>query len=495
MRPKKDPTLEGSTKTGRFTMAEDQTVFGSVTFNGADTYLRVDHDDRFALPGEDAERQSYDVFGEFFDDRRKVSLLSCLSAPMPGTSSGTDIKTHYFAEIEPRLVAIGSHHLASAEKAITKVLFQIDDADQLFYDHRLFGTLLDAKPFIDQIANANLVYLAKQDEVEPKEHVQTGDEPVIQYFTGKTEIFTAETSLGTIAAENSPGHPLIGGHGGVYIKNFIYVSITFPEPVDSQECTWRAIALLRFLELCAGRPQNILDVRLLTTKGEHDYLEVYWPRKPSRRKEGEIRDKPWAGEILVEPVRRYDEYVRVIASWINRQKAWQEARSHFVTCMHDQLMFGAARITAAANMFDLLPASARPAVPEGKRYSPLKDNILHRAKIITDNAPDKFPELEFVITEAVKCRNRYVHGRQGTIEYLDHFAVLIFLTTTLEFIFATSDLIECGWDFKGWLDSRLGGEHPFKWYSFYYQQELGNLKKVIEKHKLPNSDGEAASDD
>jgi hypothetical protein len=474
-------------------MADGKSVFGTITFAGTDTHLRIDHDSRFDLPAADSEdNQHFDVMGELFEDRRKVSLLSCFSSPIPGTSSGPGIETSYFVEVDPSLVTVGGQHLSAKETVISKIYFQVDDAAQLFYDHRLFGILIDAKPYIDQVANANVEYLAKQNETEVKERIPTGDDPIILYYTGASTIFSMETSLGTVSAENSPSRPWVGSPEGVSIKNFIYVTISFPEPLDSKECFWRAIALLRFLELCAGRPQNVLDVRLLTTKGEHDYLEVYWPRRPSRRIEGEIKEKPWAGEILLEPVRRHDEYVSVLAQWLGRYKDWEEARMHFVTCMHDQLVFGPARITAAANMFDLIPASALPTVPKDKRHNPLKDNILHRAKIITDNAPDRFPKFEFVISEAVKCRNRYVHGRQGTIEYRDHFGVLVFLTKTLEFIFAASDLIECGWNFKGWLESRLGGEHPFNWYVHSYNQELIALKKLIDAHKLP--DGTANGD-
>lgn len=491
MSRRKDPKIHGSTRTGRFTMDAGQEVFGALTFAGPETYLRLDHDSYFNLPSDQSSGNGhFDVLGELLETRQKVSLLSCLPALSSGSHSGQGIKTTYYAEVEPSIVMVGNQHLSSREKVVAKIYFQVDDAGELFYDHRTFGVLVDSRPFISKIANANIEYLAKKNEVKAKERIPTGDDPIITYYTGCTEIFCVDTSLGKITAENHPVRPWFGTPDGVAIKNTIYVTISFPDPVATQECFWRAIALLRFLELCAGRPQNVLDVRILTTKGEHDFLEVYWPRRPSRKRDGEITEKPWSGEILLDPVRRHDEYVRVLAQWLGRHKGWEEARMHFITCMHDQLVYGPARITAAANMFDLMPASAVPPVPKKKRYNPLKTNILHRANIITENAPGHFPELEMVIGEAVKCRNRYVHARQGTIEYRDHFRILIFLTETLEFIFAASDLVECGWSLKDWLEQKLGGDHPFHRFAYNYQRELGYLKKIVAENKLPMDDAE-----
>ncbi|MGH3630585.1 MAG: hypothetical protein ACRDRL_24480 [Sciscionella sp.] len=482
----KTAELEGTTKTGKFVLPDGkEEIFGTLTFVGPDTYLRLDHDSFFDTPMD----EYFDVAGEFLEDGRKASLVSCTTSLGLGRRSGQNIKLGYYAEIKPSMVMIGGQHISSKENVISKVYFQVDDAGRLFYDHRTFGSVIDAKPYISQIANANAEFQAKLDETKVKERILTGDTPLIAYFTGRTQIFSAETTLGTVFAENHPSYTT-GSPEGVSIKNSIYVGIEFPEPVSLKECFWRAIALLRFLELCAGRPQNLLDIRLLTTKGEHDYLEVYWPGRPSRRIEGEIRDKPWAGEMLLEPVQRHDEYVQVLAQWLGRHKDWEEARMHFVTCMHDQRIFGPARITAAANMFDLLPPLVLPPVPQNKKFNPLKTNILHRAKIVTDNAPGRFLELEFVVDEAVKCRKRYVHARRGTIEYKDHFEVVVFLTETLEFLFAASDLIECGWSLKNWLDDRLGGRHPFYRYAHSYQRELDNLKKLIAQQKLSEGDGD-----
>ena len=50
---------------------------------------------------------------------------------------------------------------------------------------------------------------------------------------------------------------------------------------------------------------------------------------------------------------------------------------------------------------------------------------------------------------AVLCRNHYTHGPRdrdrGEVDFSD-FAVVYFLTRTLEFIYGASELLLCGWD-------------------------------------------------
>jgi hypothetical protein len=98
------------------------------------------------------------------------------------------------------------------------VHFVVDDATTLFYDFDAFGSVLDARPFIEQIAHANAL---------PRE-IKTGPEPEILYFTGKREIFAAETVLGRVSALHRPIHSL-GGPEGVRLENTIFVTIAFKE--------------------------------------------------------------------------------------------------------------------------------------------------------------------------------------------------------------------------------------------------------------------------
>ena len=82
--------------------------------------------------------------------------------------------------------------LTHDEKTITEVHFVIDDANVLFYDFDAFGSLIDARPFIEQIVRANRL----------NREIPIGPYPEIFYFTGKREIFSADTVLGRISASH-----------------------------------------------------------------------------------------------------------------------------------------------------------------------------------------------------------------------------------------------------------------------------------------------------
>jgi hypothetical protein len=104
--------------------------------------------------------------------------------------------------------------LPAPRRRVPRSIFVVDDASTLFYDFDAFGSLIDARPFIEQIAHAN--GLGRK--------ITTGPAPAILYFTGKREIFAADTVLGRISASHNPSHNL-RGPDGVCLKNTIFVTI------------------------------------------------------------------------------------------------------------------------------------------------------------------------------------------------------------------------------------------------------------------------------
>ena len=112
--------------------------------------------------------------------------------------------------------------------------------------------------------------------------------------------------------------------------------------------------------------------------------------------------------------------------------------------------------------------------------STLKHKVRHRAKVILDRIPATFPELELVLDEAVRCRNYFVHGTKGKIDYGDEFDQVIFFTEALEFVFAASDLVECGWDIDAWSKQSSTVSHPFDRFRLDYGLRLDGLKRVLQ---------------
>jgi hypothetical protein len=105
--------------------------------------------------------------------------------------------------------------------------------------------------------------------------------------------------------------------------------------------------------------------------------------------------------------------------------------------------------------------------------------VQSRAKLITDIVGNRFPDLELVVNQAVDCRNYYVHGTGLKIDYSKYLDQVYFLTDTLEFVFAASDLVQSGWDITAWAKKRSTLSHPFGKYWYNYARQLKEFKKLI----------------
>ena len=110
----------------------------------------------------------------------------------------------------------------------------------------------------------------------------------------------------------------------------------------------------------------------------------------------------------------------------------------------------------------------------------LKRKILHRAAILKECLHPEFDEIEIVIDIAVKCRNYFVHGPNDDFNFTVIEPFQSFLTNTLEFIFATSDLIEAGWDASAWHKrSFMPSGHSFARFIDEYHYALPELKRLL----------------
>jgi hypothetical protein len=413
-------------------------------------------------------------------------------------------QSYNFASIFPHYVVHGDHHIGPAEKKITAVHFVMDDAATLFYDFDAFGSLIDARPFIKQIAHANGLELERE--------IATGPDPQILYFAGKREIFAADTVLGRVSASHNPSQNL-GGPNGVHLKNTIIVTIAFREAATFNDTIFSTSTLLKYLEMLVGRPQNLLRLNITIEADDKcpATLQVYWSVPPKRVPSHEER-RPHPGDVLLDAVLQSAVFSRVLENWLERQLAWHDARMRFSNSFADQHNYSIDRLIGSANMFDILPSSAVPPdtqlseelksaredcrtifkklPPSPERdsvlsalgrvgKSALKHKIRHRSQLLIAMVGERFPDLSTVTDEAVNCRNHYVHGSDPRFDYSSNFDAVVFFTDTLEFVFAASDLIEAGWDVKAWSKSNTTMSHPFATYRVTYEKNLQKLKKLI----------------
>lgn len=486
--------IEKSKGTGLFTISGKE-IYGELTFAGKETSLHLTNREAFDvqdLPGRCIKGTLFDL--------TKVTLLDCITPGTGHTYGGNE--QFYFANIFPHYVLFGDCHIDPNDKVITEVHFVVDDASVLFYDFDAFGFLLDANPYIEQIAHANQI----------DRYITIGPRPEILYFTGKHEIFTADTVLGRISAYHSPTHSF-GGPNGIYLKNKIFTAIVFKEYKAFDETIDHTLTLLRYLEIFIGRPQNLLRMNLnIKSDGKRpNILNVYWSLRP-KRKVYDNGERPQPSDVLLDAVRQSSDFSIVLENWLSRHQDWHNARKRFSNSFVQQHSYSIDRLIGSANMFDILPSSAVPpkiSLPKEIRdardscigifkelppsperdsilsalgrigKSALKQKIRHRAKFITEKVGERFPDLFMVIDEAVNCRNHYVHGSEPRFDYSNEFDSVVFFITTLEFVFAASDLIEAGWDIGVWCKSHTTMDHPFGVYRIHYAENLQKLRSLL----------------
>jgi len=490
--------FNGFRKSGTFKVASGAEVSGDLTLKGARTTLDLYSKEFFAthgLPGGCLLGSLHDM--------TKVSLIGCITSQGPGSGSLGDERYH-FSTVFPHFVLFGSKHITAESSEITNVSFEGGDAHTLFYDFSAFGQVHgDIGPYMDKIVES---------ERSKGREVVVGEHPMVFYFTGKHEIFKAETAIGTISAGHAPSYRMPGPRG-IELDNKIRVNVVFNTPRTVDGAMKAVQMLLRFLEIMAGRPQNVVRLVFLIDDVEDrkNALDVYWSMRPPRP-EDDDEHGPSPTDLPVQAAREPEMFANILTRWIARDQEWHSARARFSKACGEQHSYSIDRLVGAANMFDILPSSAVPsdvpltaAVEQARdkargifkalNVSPERDSVLNtlgrigkaslkrkireRAAPITRFAGSRFPELELVIDEAVNCRNYFVHGSAAKMDYTEKFDQVVFFTDALEFVFAASDLVESGWNIALWSQKMSTLSHPFDRFLKNYGNLLGELKRVL----------------
>jgi hypothetical protein len=488
--------INTSKLSGTFVISPNRSIHGELTLSGRNILLYLRDEQEFNV----SKIADGYILGTLHN-LQQISLIDCIS---PGLGiAGTESGQYHFANFRAHYAVLGSRHLKPTEKIITQIAFVMDDTDKLFCDFDAFGIVLNTKQFIQQLVLDNADAFGRV--------IATGPEPLICYFSGKKEIITIKTNIGRISVSHNPNVNL-GGPNGVRINNRIFVSIDFIEPLAFHEAIMSTIAPLQFFAIVVGRIQNLSNISILTDASDQRscVLEVNWSQAPGREPSDD-GEKPSAVDVLMDAVQDPAEFSRILANWLDRHQTWRHARHRFASSFVKQSEFTLDRLIGAANMFDILPSSAVPSpvrLPQALKAakdecvgifealppSPeqqsvlsalgrvgranLKQKIGHRAGLLLPIA-DRFPDLTWVINEAVNCRNYYVHGGKPRFNYDQLFSSVVFFTRTLEFVFVASDLIEAGWNAKAWSERPTVYSHFCSRYLIDYKAELEKLKAFM----------------
>nr|WP_241749290.1 HEPN domain-containing protein [Pseudoroseomonas aerophila] len=408
----------------------------------------------------------------------------------------------YTVSAYPHIVAFGTEHITSST-SVSSLGFLLNDAEAIYHDINAFGTAIDPKRHIDG--------LLAQYADSTSQKIAAGPHPKIFFYSGNSNIVSAETTMGTITASHRISFSL-PGPVGFSLTSEIYTQVDFPGPVPIDASMLKLFTLLRFFEVVAGRRQKILDMYVLLEGDPYPTEISLYPcqgvvKGDAHGASPSPQDLPINGGL--DPV----NFGSVLSNWLTFDASRSDARSQFSSGFSQGNRYNNQRLVNAANMFDILPADALPSDepidPElveardaakklFKKLPPsierdsvlgalgrlghknLKQKVRHRVEIVQHAAGAHLPDLHLVTDEAVNCRNHYVHGTPGKIDYSGAAApCLPFLTDTLEFVFATSEFIEAGWDFKEWRQRGTTMAHPWGAYVVDYRDRLRRLKSFF----------------
>ena len=485
---------------------------GRLAIAGKETELKLSTSN----PSESVSTEFRDHHGTL-NDGSKASLLACLHTGY--TSYGWGERAQHETRFLPHYVLVGESFISSEDSIVQTIHYHFENVDCLVNGLRSFGSILSDREEFRRILEADhkrRERIARDHQWETRKFdPEIGNAPILQYYNGVWEIAKCPARIGSVSLTNRASHGL-GNAKGIGIDNQVTVSLDFATPKTVGDALASLNTLHSFFELCLGKRQRLLwiEAELAKEEAERDdpiprRLDVYWSYG-NERVSGETPPTQY-GDVLLDVGMRKAEFSRVLSGWLDSSESMGGARSRIANSFHSG-SYGVDRIVGSANAFDVLPKTHIPprvevdgptkdavkecrerfkALPEsfasqsvlsalGRVGKPsLRDKICHRADIVVEADPQKFSELHLPCTQAVLCRNYFVHGSEGAFNYSEVFIAFAFLVDTLEFVFAASDLIELGWDYKTWRDKGSSLSHNFGAYVNTYDMNLHMLKELI----------------
>ncbi len=493
-------------------MPNDGVGAGHLHIAGADTLLTlVDKE-----PWKEVEAEFRDHHG-VLTDGTKASLLGCISAGR--INHRWDENARYEVKLFPHYILAGEAFISSQDAVVRALHYTFENIHCLVHNFGTFGSIHPERDELLELLKANHERSARIAEKRGRTKApfapEVGEHPLLLYYADRWEIAKCLAQIGTVTLTNRASHSM-GSSKGVGIDNEIVVSLEFAAPRTVEDAINALWTLHSFFELCLGRRQRYLkiDAELTTAKPEKDghpppLFELIWSYC-NDQVSGETQPTSY-GDVLLDIGKQKAEFAKVLSGWLDSAHCMVEARGRFGSAFYTE-SYGIDRIVGAANMFDLLPESHVPkrvsldqstkdavgdcrrlfkALPESfARQSvlsalgrvgtaSLRDKACHRANILMAAYPQKFSELHLPCSQAVLCRNHFVHGSEAAFDYREEINALAFLTETLEFVFAASDLIELGWDFDSWRSKGSSLTHAFGSYVVNYEQNLQRLKTIL----------------
>ena len=422
-----------------------------------------------------------------FGDSRlgKVSLLGCSSRGVPSTINQEGQTTIYHKNVFFDYILIGSRHVKLDNECIKGIRFTLRDIKNGVFNNDQFKN----HGFLDQPAD-EIVKIINKHKPDSYPELQRG-KGLITYFSGDWDYLQ---KFKTIHGDVSIKRWIMVDLVGTNLNSEPYITVDFDKnPAKLEDALDKMRKIRLFFAWIMGYLPELGDVFVYTTpqnddgkRDESGKLQVYSGVEYQGTPEG----KKESGS-LIDATHFPDEFKKVIIKWLKRHEKREEANNRFLTYLSKKSFKGSQGlledyVKSAGDTFDLLPDQDKPpanSLPSNvcdildeakkqikecykcreidektwqdisstlghiKKNRRLSDTIKKRAEIVIDHyGEDKLKELNMVIGKAVKCRNRFTHrSKNESDQYNYDIEAIRFLAETLEFIYGTSELLECGW--------------------------------------------------
>ncbi len=449
-------------------------------------------------------------------DGKKVSLIDCVLKEISNHHSHGGVQSE--ATFFPNFITIGDEFVNPDEETIAEVRYCFDNADKMI---SYTGTFREIDVSVDRVRDLlEEDYRTHQESArqygwpEFSFEPEIGEYPKILLYSGRWEIMSSNVDIGRISLVNNTSHGF-GDARGIGFKNKVIAIIEFLEPKNIYNTVHNISALHSLLELNLGGRQSYRSIDLVfpdsgNVEGEsrRKSVRLQWVLCNERVKN---KSSARSFDVLCDPNRNPDEFARIVAGWMNSDADMRGPRNRFSVAFNSR--YGIDRIVGAANMFDLLPlycvpkkveqsAETKAAVDQCRRIfrdlpdsfarqsvlsalgrvgtASLRDKVLYRTKKLVELSFGRLVGIEIPCNHAIIARNYYVHGSDSSFDYEDNFVEFAFLTDTLEFVFAISDLIDLGWDFGAWVSRQSTLSHPFYMYVHCFPENMSRLTALID---------------
>lgn len=450
---------------------ENPDLLGQVSINGEETHCLFSSEQSFSF-------QSNVIHGHL-EDGRSISLLNCIPLLATTRNRGTDEGKSwgdYKQKFFPNLITLGNGFIDRDNTKILSVDFDVTDLDSIFYDFGITGMVWPAKEALKTLRRTGALRHHKLTDFKKDSFLHFG--------TGKRQIFQVNTIIGKLSAQHVPEFTFLTGPNQYRYLNHPKMRIVFNEEVLIWEAINRIGVVREFLQIIASTPQYIRSINMeCKNKGKKTFhAEVYDPNTPDPETTPKAEVHP--GDVLIRGAAQPSYFCNVMENWIKRSEPRRLSRHMFARCheMHNRYDYN--RLVEAANCFDVLPKEdtgtaaafskeARDLTSDFRRKikslssqkekeiirsriayllsKDLKSKIAHRASIVESKLSPRLDGLTDVTRLAVGARNYFSHGSASKTKKEKIRDKYSMLTEALEFVYAISELIECGWDPIPWL--------------------------------------------